>query len=137
MEVSRDRRRRGVRRMAAVTAAAALAGVFGVAAPAAASSSPGALSDPGTLQDHEVIIDAFAFDPQDIVITAGESIQWTNQQAGAVHTVTHDDSGAGSPILETGDTWEVLFTLPFDEPLTYHCEIHPFMTGSVTVNPAG
>lgn len=126
MQPSRRRSRRGLRRVAAVAGATALAGVFGLASPAAAS-------DPGILQDHQIAIEGFAFDPPDLEIAAGESVEWTNLDDGVNHTVTHDASGVGSPILATGDTWEMLFTLPIDEPITYHCEIHPSMTGTITV----
>jgi plastocyanin len=120
MEEVTGRLRRRFRSAAAISGIAALVGVFGLASPAAA-------------QDHVVTIDLFAFTPQDIQVTAGQTVQWVNVQAGVPHTVTDDDTGVGSPILETGESWEVMFTLPLDEPITYHCEIHPTMTGTVTV----
>jgi plastocyanin len=115
-----SRLRRGLRTAAAISGAATVVGVFGLASPAAA-------------QDHVVTIDLFAFTPQAIEVTAGQTVEFVNQQTGVPHTVTDDDTGVGSPILETGESWEVMFSLPLDEPITYHCEIHPTMTGTITV----
>ncbi|MGH3681566.1 MAG: plastocyanin/azurin family copper-binding protein [Natronosporangium sp.] len=93
--------------------------------------------DAEVLEDHEVSIDGFAFIPQDLEIVAGDRVRWTNNQAGANHTVTDDAGGFGSPVLATGEMFEVEFPEPLPDPVNYHCEIHPFMTGTVTVTPPG
>jgi plastocyanin len=70
------------------------------------------------------------FDPADAAVEPGSTIMWINR--GAVpHTVTADDGSFDSGILNPGDSFTVVFS--GQGTLTYHCEIHPGMTGSVTV----
>lgn len=75
------------------------------------------------------IID-FAFSPSAIVINANESVVWT--WAGAsVHSSSSDtglwDSGILSPGSQFTNNFPTAGTFP------YHCNVHSFMTGSVTV----
>ena len=78
-----------------------------------------------------VAIQSFAFAPASITVATGDSITWTNNQAGVPHTVTADAGGFDSGTLASGQS----FTFSFSTPgtYTYHCSIHPFMHGSVTV----
>ena len=70
------------------------------------------------------------FDPPDVAIEPGSTITWTNR--GAVpHTVTADDGSFDSGRLNPGDSYTVAFG--GQGTVTYHCEIHPEMRGSVTV----
>lgn len=63
---------------------------------------------------------------------------WQNNDDTA-HTVTpdhrHSDSYSGdfgsSGVLKPGDTYEFLFTEP--QVVPYHCQPHPWMTGTITV----
>ena len=63
---------------------------------------------------------------------------WTNSDDTA-HTVTpdhrHADTYSGDfgseGVLKPGDTYEFLFTEP--QEVHYHCQPHPWMTGSITV----
>jgi plastocyanin len=79
-----------------------------------------------------VTIKGFKFGPAELSATAGTEVTWTNDD-GAAHTVTADDGPDGfeSDDLSSGDT----FSFTFEEAGTYeyHCEIHPTMTASVTV----
>jgi plastocyanin len=59
-------------------------------------------------------------------------VTWTNLD-GVAHTVTADDGSWGSGTLGQGATYSHVFTSP--GTYTYHCAIHPFMTGTVTVTP--
>ena len=47
------------------------------------------------------------------------------------HTVTADDGQFDSGVLNPGDTF--LTTVEGSGTLTYHCTLHPEMTGSITV----
>ena len=80
--------------------------------------------------DKSVAIMDFAFSPSTVTISAGQSVQWTNND-GATHTVT--GSGWGSGFLSQGAT----FTCTFASPGTfnYKCSIHGSMTGKVVVSP--
>ncbi len=74
------------------------------------------------------------FDPADVAVEPGSTITWTNE--GAVpHTVTADDGSFDSGVLNPGDSYTVTFS--GQGTLTYHCAIHPEMTGSVTVGGSG
>jgi plastocyanin len=80
-----------------------------------------------------VIIRDFAFETQNVTVQPSTSVTWVNCEAAdaAAHTSTSDGGAWSSPLLSTGD----VFTLTFDTPgvFPYHCEPHPFMTGTVTV----
>jgi plastocyanin len=80
--------------------------------------------------DSDVCISDSLFEPADVTIAAGESVSWQNQD-GFAHTVTADDGAFDSGELAEGDTHEE--TLDEAGEFTYHCEIHPSMTGTVTV----
>lgn len=71
-----------------------------------------------------------AFEPAELTVTTGSTVKWTNHD-GVAHTVTADDGAFDSGALLEGET----FSQTFDSPGTfaYHCEIHPSMMGTVTV----
>jgi YVTN family beta-propeller protein len=73
----------------------------------------------------------FAFNPATITVAVGESVTWTNMDPD-VHTTTSDMPGWDSGLLFQGDT----FTMTFDDSGTfsYHCDVHPFMLGTVIVS---
>jgi plastocyanin len=74
------------------------------------------------------------FDPPNAAVEPGSTITWTNR--GAVpHTVTADDGSFDSGRLNPGDSYTVAFG--GQGTVTYHCEIHPEMRGSVTVGGGG
>lgn len=77
------------------------------------------------------VISDFAFDPDPISITVGDTVTWTNED-GFAHTVTADDDSFDSGNLDSGATFEQTF----DEAgeFAYHCNIHPQMTGTVSVS---
>lgn len=80
------------------------------------------------------VFDPTAFDPNPISVKVGTTVKWTNS-APAPHTVTSDaptepyDSGT----LTTGQTFQHTFNTT--GTFAYHCNIHPSMTGVVTVTP--
>lgn len=76
------------------------------------------------------------FDPQEITVSAGTIVVWSNDDT-ASHTVTSGNSNSGasgtfdSGMLAAGKTFEQ----KFDSSGTteYYCQVHPWMTGKVTV----
>lgn len=82
-----------------------------------------------------VDIQNFAFTPQTITISAGESVTWTNKDS-APHTAT---STGGPTSFDTGrlDQGQSK-TIQFNTPgtYTYKCEFHPSMTATVVVTSA-
>ena len=78
----------------------------------------------------DVSIQGFAFIPQDLTVTHGTTVRWTNLD-GAPHTSTSDDGIWDSGTLTTGQTYTFAFGPSGTYP--YHCEIHPTMTATITV----
>jgi len=77
-----------------------------------------------------VAIEDFYFEPANAAVQTGDTIMWINKGS-TPHTVTSDDGQFDSEALNPGDSFMVTFT--GEGTLTYHCEIHPSMTGSVSV----
>jgi plastocyanin len=78
--------------------------------------------------------DKYAFQPVDVTVALGTAVTWMNN-SDAAHTVTADDSSFGSDTLAENAT----FSQTFDTPgkVAYHCTIHSYMHGTVTVLAAG
>ncbi|HYF62027.1 MAG TPA: plastocyanin/azurin family copper-binding protein, partial [Herpetosiphonaceae bacterium] len=72
----------------------------------------------------------FAFSPQNLTVTIGTSVTWTNNGATA-HTTTSDTAGWDSGSLGAGQTFNHTFAAAGTFP--YHCTIHSGMTGTITV----
>jgi plastocyanin len=77
-----------------------------------------------------VRIAAFAFNPASRTAKVGDSVTWTNKDRTA-HTVTADTGAFDAGSLAPGKS----FSFTFDQAgtFTYHCRIHPRMTGKVIV----
>jgi plastocyanin len=83
-------------------------------------------------QTYKVDIQKMAFEPDSVTIAPGDSVHWTNRM-GMAHTVDPDNGefpGSG-PISPNGGTFSHTFANAGTVP--YHCEIHPFMTGTIVV----
>ena len=77
-----------------------------------------------------VRIESFAFTPADIRVKAGTAVEWVNRDE-EPHTVTSDDDAFQSRALETGERFA--FTFARKGRFSYHCALHPQMTGTVVV----
>ena len=76
-------------------------------------------------------ISNFAFSPTNLTVKAGTTVVWTNHDVTG-HTVTSDNGTLmQSPTLGNGVTYSVRFNNIGS--FGYHCSIHPFMTGLITV----
>jgi plastocyanin len=119
----------------------------------ALSGDAGASDEPGDgtanpAADVEVVIpvDGFnpatpelAFDPLEITVKVGTTVQWTNKDLIA-HDITSglSDGVQGEPdgkfqsgFMNEGDVWTYTFTEVGEFP--YYCSPHPWMIGKVTV----
>lgn len=76
----------------------------------------------------DVSIQGFAFNPESVGISPGDTVRWTNMDS-APHIVKGSTFESGS--LAKGDTYEFVFTEP--GVYNYICSIHPSMKGTVTV----
>jgi plastocyanin len=98
---------------------------------ATAQATPNAQASPKVWS---VSIEDFYFEPSDGAIQPGDTITWTNE-GNHPHTVTADDGSFDSGTLQPGQSFSWTFQNP--GTVTYHCSIHPFMTGSVSAGQGG
>jgi plastocyanin len=76
----------------------------------------------------------FSFEPPTVTIQAGGKVTWQNEGETA-HTATADDDAFDAGTVDPGKLKSE--AAAFKEPgsFSYHCEIHPQMTGTVEVVP--
>ena len=118
-----------VRRLGRTMVVIAL-GTLTLAACGGDSADTVSATDAGGEGTATVTIDNFAFSPPELTVGTGTTVTWTNVQA-ADHTVTGDDDEFDSAELAEGAEFSQIFDTV--GTFTYHCEIHPNMTGTVTV----
>ncbi|MEO1248299.1 MAG: cupredoxin family copper-binding protein [Pseudomonadota bacterium] len=87
----------------------------------------GAAQEPRT---HRVDIRAFAFEPDELTIAVGDTVEWINHDL-ASHTATEMDGAWDTGELAKGDVQSVRFDRPAQ--LDYFCAFHPHMRGRVTI----
>jgi plastocyanin len=121
-----------MRRLACLVALSFLALLVFV--PVAEAHQPQDMMGQSTPKMWSVAIEDFYFEPADAAIQPGDTITWVNE-GNHPHTVTADDGQFDSEVLNPGESFTVTF--PEAGTFPYYCEIHPSMTGSVTVGAAG
>jgi plastocyanin len=101
-----------------------------------------AVGGPAFAASKSVSIVDFAFQPGSVTISAGDSVVWTNNGQ-APHTVTDDggtfDSSPNCPnnlsdCMQPGDSYS--HTFDSAGTFSYHCKVHPNMTGTIVVEAA-
>jgi plastocyanin len=80
-----------------------------------------------------VVIQGFSFNPAHITVKRGTRVTWINRDM-TKHTATASNGAFDSGILRPGQSYSHTFKTA-GRTNKYHCEIHPFMKGSVTVTP--
>lgn len=65
-----------------------------------------------------------------LTVSTGTTVVWSNQD-GVPHTATADDGEFNSGTLSEGDRYEHTFDTA--GTFAYFCEVHPTMTGEITV----
>ena len=93
--------------------------------------SPSPTPAPATMTVMIVSNGGFGFSPQTLTITAGTTIIWKNNTS-APHTVTSDSGLFDSGTISPGGTFSFKFTSA--GAFAYHCNIHPYMTATLTVH---
>jgi plastocyanin len=81
----------------------------------------------------EVKIDNFTFAPQRLVVKAGTTVTWINDDD-IPHTVASSTKTFKSSALDTKDKFSFTFTTP--GAYEYFCSLHPHMTGAIVVEAA-
>lgn len=82
-------------------------------------------------ETHNVTVRDFEFDPQVVDIQVGDTVVWTN--VGGTHNVASDDDTTFSSAPAVAP-WTFSHTFTAAGPFPYHCDVHPFMTGTVNVS---
>ena len=77
-----------------------------------------------------VTIQDFAFGPASLSVAVGTTVTWTNHGPSG-HTVTADDGSFDSGTVQPGSTFSQTFATA--GTFSYHCNIHPDMMATVTV----
>jgi plastocyanin len=73
----------------------------------------------------------YSFQPSTITVPKGAQVVWTNN-SDAPHTVTSDTNVFNTTSnLDQNATFKTIFATP--GTYTYHCNIHPYMKGTITV----
>ena len=78
-----------------------------------------------------VVIQDFSFKPAHITIKRGTRVTWINKDM-TKHTATASNGAFDSGVLRPGQSYSHTFKTA-GRTNNYHCEIHHFMRGSVTV----
>jgi plastocyanin len=70
------------------------------------------------------------FQPETVTVQQGGSVRWTNDGA-IIHSVVQDSGKWQSPLMSP----RMWFDVRFDSlgTFSYHCSLHPEMTGAVIV----
>ncbi len=80
------------------------------------------------LEEANVFIQNFSFNPAEVVIKIGGKVAWLNKDS-APHSV--EINGMKSANLSKGDSFEFIFNKAGE--YDYICGIHPYMKGNITV----
>ena len=88
-----------------------------------------AAADQRTSQTHTVIIKNFAFAPDHLTVSVGDTIVWKNEDS-TPHTATADRE-FDSKQLNTGQSFTFVARKAGSYP--YICTYHPFMKGELVV----
>ena len=118
----------------AAVVAAVIAAVSGCGSSSSSTAAPGSSTAAGAGRTG-VTIQKFAFGPATVSVKFGTAVVWTNQDD-TQHTAT-SDPGAPTSFdtgnISHGNTAVFTFQTPGSYP--YHCSIHTYMKGTITVTP--
>jgi len=117
----------GATTAAPATTAAAAAATTAVAQSTTTTTTIATASGQATI----VAID-FSFKPQNIKVTVGTKVTWTNNDSTTHQIVSKGDPFPGDGTIDPNESYSVTF----DKPGTYDyfCGIHNSMTGSIVVS---
>ena len=104
--------------------------------PMAIKEQPQATTSPTPVSsqtaDVTVKIRNFKFEPENLAIAVGKTVQFINVDE-EPHTATSTDGAFNSKALDTNQIWNYTATKPGTYP--YICSVHPFMKGTLTITP--
>ena len=73
----------------------------------------------------------FRFNDHTTTVSVGDTVTFTNNEAGIAHTTTAIEGLWDSGNMNSGDTFDITFTEA--GTFNFFCSIHPSMTGTITV----
>jgi plastocyanin len=82
-----------------------------------------------------VSIDTFTFSPAELTVKVGDTVTWTNRDDIPHGIASGNDAFRRSKALDTDDKFAFTFTAPGS--YKYFCYVHPYMTGTIVVQPNG
>lgn len=82
----------------------------------------------------EVVIENYAYRPQELKVRPGDTVRWSNRERRTSHSILFPgDEGLESERLFPGESWQRTFLQPGAYP--YNCGPHPEMKGVILVVP--
>ena len=81
--------------------------------------------------DHAVDIAGFAFSPQTVTVSVGDTVTWSNADA-QNHTATANDGSFDTGTITSSTAKSVTFSTA--GTFAYHCKIHPSMVAKITAS---
>jgi plastocyanin len=122
--------RTGLTRSIALAVIALCCGLVLIADPEGVQPWATSIAQAGEAQD--VAIHNYRFTPGMLIVSVGTTVTWTNRDFD-VHTVVADDTPPTfkSAGLDTDDSFS--FTFHKAGTYSYHCSVHPHMTGKIVV----
>jgi plastocyanin len=79
---------------------------------------------------HAVLIKDFKYQPSNLTVKVGDTIEWKNADI-VPHTVTAVDRSFDSAAIGTGRSWKSIFRTAGD--FNYFCTLHPNMRAKLIV----
>jgi plastocyanin len=130
-----ERPRRALFVLVVMMAVSALATACGSSSKGGGASSPASTATTASgsapaASGSTVEINNFMFMPMTLTVAVGTTVTWKFDDS-TDHTVAADDKSFTSPPLGKGKTYTHTFNTA--GTVKYHCSIHPFMTGTITV----
>lgn len=90
------------------------------------------LLGPAGAADHTVEIKGLSFIPEEIAVAVNDKVTWVNEDDDK-HDLQSDVFDA--PAMQKGETFS--FTFTENQVIPYHCQIHTYMQGKITVGDGG
>jgi plastocyanin len=100
----------------------------------AETTAPAQSTTPAPNSTTTVDIRDHAFNPAQLNVAPGTTVRFVNNDT-EPHTATADNGLFDTGVLEPGSSFDVF--LDGSGTVTYHCELHPDMQGSIVVGEAG
>lgn len=98
-------------------------------------STPRPAPPPTAAADVTITIQGMAgaqsFSPTPAAVKSGQTVAWMNGDS-IGHAIAQDGGGFSTPVIAPGTT-SAPVTITTTGTLSYHCSIHPSMTGSLAV----